>query len=221
MRKSVIAAAIVLATALAAAPAAADPPPDFPHGDLDGGNWSAVAVEDNASALLCEAFVPCAIDATAAWTFEASPSGPPFFEQCSTSFAGEIGSDGRFEISDVEQLGGGSLFCTNEYQAPTDIPWAGEICRHEGSGEAWARLELKFASTPANGPTFGAVVEVGDGSEEIRFDQTDAGIGGTQYHGNWIHDLDLPIGDVLVHRSGEDGHQMTEPAACGWPELEV
>jgi hypothetical protein len=200
-------AALTAAMAMSASAASAarfDPNPDFPYDDTDPGSW--IAVDTNYAEFDGE------LD-TLTWTQHNYPGY--IVDQCWVRFEGSIDESGAVSISDTPTWMSSPLFTGQDlcdYNLPHNLPWSGQVCRHQSTGEAWIRLYADLENYSLEGEVFGRLVN----GTTLVLDNTVfnhlASTGGPM--APWIRwDVDLDLASEL--EVAEDDEQ----APCGWPEL--
>lgn len=226
MRKRFLTAVAMLAVMALGASSASATPPDFPHDDLDSGNWAAVTVNEEASSLSCE-LVPCEFEsANTDWRWQSNPSSPYQFwaDSCTTStIAGVIGPDGAVVI-DQATLGNTStnMFC--QFNEAGDLPWDGRMCAHIPTGQVWLRQDITLnpsSGSNQTGTTFGEItgtpyLGVYLSIQALSFDNTDSGLHHVANDQNFIHDAEFEIGQGSIQVVTPE---EPETAPCGWTEL--
>lgn len=236
IRKAMMAALMALtALALTAGSAAAS----VPYEDTDASNWEIVEAHDPDNNY-CKheedptSTVTCAFDSGTAndWTwFYASDDGSTgSLDFCQGGIAGTIGF-----LGDVEITSASASLCG---WSAANLPWDGQACYHEPTGEFWLQQQLDyvpFAGATGSGTSY-ALIETEphptlagqEAMSKIRFDvsaNSDGSLStgtfssaGTYQSasgpGTAIHQAIFPVdtGHILQY-------VRSDPGSCPWPEL--
>jgi hypothetical protein len=209
--------------------------PDFPHDDVDAGNWKSVVVFDGVNGSFgnpCEVPVEgydvgdCAFD-TGDWhewdfNYAGFPGG------CEGGIAGEVSASGQMTLDSVT-IGTDAPFTPFcNYYPPANLPWGGEVCVHVPTGSYWVRQDVDFGNLPPDS-TFGELRgEASNGAltaTTLRFGTVTAL---TQFNvASYVsHAAEFALGrdpeaypnGLQLWPSGESPLGES-PGACSWPEL--
>lgn len=225
MRKLLMLAVMALAALAVSAPSALATNPDFPYGDYDAGNWRAVVAVDNLNGGFCQqAAEGCEVHGyESSWGWKSSTSSEVGW--CSGAFDSAIGADGGVStVGDINTgLQGicGSLVERNN-------PWDGQICANVDTGDLWLRQEMDFQLggwSTITGESFARLGgdPVGDG---VTLQTISFGTGSNFTRvgsSSWGHRADFDVTEEYPPTLFPTGSETepTEPAPCGWPELQA